>query len=275
MKRFERHIQVGAGDASTIDLLTADTGLSRQAIKAAMGKGAVWLARCGHIRRLRRLDSRPHPGDEIHLYYDEAVLGQEPVEPTLIADEGSFSIWFKPFGVLSQGSKWGDHCTLGRWAERHLEPQRPAFAVHRLDRATTGLMIIAHGKRTASAFAERFRKRLIDKRYTAIVHGKAPLEATIDNRIDGRSAISHILRTGYDTRRRRSLVEIRIETGRKHQIRRHLSGLGCPVVGDRLYGRVGDSEDLQLCATSLHFRSPADDAERHYSVPDILRPTLD
>ena len=95
-------------------------------------------------------DAELQQQDRLHLYHDPRVLSIEPAEARMIADEGAFSIWYKPFGMLSQGSKWADHCTISRWVETHLRPQRPAFVVHRLDRAATGLMIIAHAKGVAA-----------------------------------------------------------------------------------------------------------------------------
>ena len=87
---------------------------------------------------------------QIELYYDRRVLDAEPEAPRLIADESDYSVWFKPFGVLSQGSRWGDHCAMTRCAEKALSPERPALVVHRLDRAATGLMLLAHRKRAAA-----------------------------------------------------------------------------------------------------------------------------
>ena len=85
MKRFERHVRVDTEDASTVDLLTADTGLSRQAIKAAMGKGAVWLTRRRHTRRLRRL------AEALDVFQDRAVhlvtQSANDLNLTLVVDE--------------------------------------------------------------------------------------------------------------------------------------------------------------------------------------------
>ena len=118
---------------SAVDLLAGATGFSRQRIKQIMQKGAVWvtLASGGenNAQRLRRAKKVLHPGDTLHLYYDEKILSEEPPTPELIADEGTYSVWYKPYGLRSQGSKWSDHCTIARWAETHLEPQRPAFVV--------------------------------------------------------------------------------------------------------------------------------------------------
>jgi tRNA pseudouridine32 synthase/23S rRNA pseudouridine746 synthase len=242
-----------------------------------MTKGAVWHSRGRRTRRLRRHTAPLHPGDWLHLYFDPAVLTQTAPKPTLIADEGEYSVWHKPYGLRSQGSKWGDHTTLARWAELHLEPERPAFIIHRLDRAASGLMMLAHGKGTARRLAALFQNREIEKHYHAIVHGRLPGDGpplTVDRPIDGKRALSHIRSLGVSADRKLSLLEIRIETGRKHQIRRHLAGLGLPILGDRLYGRDGDSEDLALAAVSLRFSCPITGAARRYELPPPLRPSL-
>ncbi len=270
-------VTIEADRAGAVQRLAEASELSRGRIKDAMAKGAVWLTRGRNTRRLRRATIELRRGDVVHLHYDPAVLATEPTPPTLVADEGAYSVWHKPFGMLSQGSRWGDHCTINRWCERHLEPERPAFAVHRLDRAATGLMIVAHGKGTADDLSRLFREREIEKRYRVIVHGAFPLGAApriIDAPIEGRAARSHAVGIAHDPALDRSLLEVRIETGRKHQIRRHLAGIGHPVLGDRVHGREGDDEDLQLTACVLAFRCPVSGTARRYELPASLVPSL-
>lgn len=273
---FERHMAIEASVPAP-EHLAAATGLSGQRVKQAMQKGAVWLTRDGRTYRLRRAKKPLQPGDTLHIYYSERVLATVPPQPLLIADEGAYSVWHKPYGMRSQGSKWGDHCTIHRWVEKNLRPQRPAFVVHRLDRAATGLMLVAHQKGTAARLAELFQNRTIEKRYRAIVYScfrPTPQPLTIDTEIDGRQARSHVTRLAYDPEYDRSLLEVVIETGRKHQIRRHLAGIGFPVVGDRLYGQGEQSEDLQLTASTLAFRCPVGDVEKEYRLSEALLPAL-
>ena len=276
--KFESHVQVDNSEQRPVDLLCEASHLSRQKVKQLMFKGAAWLSRGRQTDRIRRSNKRLKQGDVLHLYHDPLVLEMQPAPAQMIADEGAYSVWNKPYGMLSQGSKWGDHCTINRWVETHLLPQRPAFVVHRLDRAANGLILIAHGKGAAAALSELFQKRRIDKRYEVIVHGcfsDHPLPLMLDNPVDGREAVSHVLRATYDTVNQRSTLAIRIETGRKHQIRKHLSDFGFPVVGDRLYGLqtpeiVGESgENLQLSCNHLAFRCPLSGAEKIFELPAI------
>src|SRR5262249_30094674 len=121
--------------------------------------------------------------------------------------------------------------------------------VHRLDANTTGLMVIAKSEHAYSVLKQAFRDRTVDKLYHALVQGHPdPLRGTIDAPIarhpsgdgrfavvaDGRPSVTH-----YDTLeafRGASLTEVRLETGRTHQIRVHLAAVRHPCVGDRLYG---------------------------------------
>jgi tRNA pseudouridine32 synthase/23S rRNA pseudouridine746 synthase len=273
--RFEVHIDIVNSESTAVDLLAGKTDLSRQHIKQAMTKGAVWFTRGKNTNRVRRAKKTFLPGDTLHLYYDEQVLAEDPPAPELIADEGAYSVWFKPYGLRSQGSKWGDHCTISRWVEQHLEPQRPAFVVHRLDRAATGLIIIAHERKSAAALSKLFQTREVEKHYRVITHGCFPAESiTLNGGIDGKPATSHVQRLAYDAATDRSLLDVCIDTGRKHQIRRHLGEAGYPVVGDRLYGRKTDKQDLQLCAVSLAFTCPVTKLPVQFLLPEAKIPAL-
>jgi tRNA pseudouridine32 synthase/23S rRNA pseudouridine746 synthase len=273
-QRFEKHIEVSQKGLNAVDLLADETGFSKQKIKQIMQKGAVWLSKGKKTQRLRRAKKSLNVGETIHLYYDQDVLEKEPIEPELLADEGRYSVWNKPYGMLSQGSKWGDHCTITRWAEQHLKPQRVSFVVHRLDRAANGLIIIAHEKNSAAALSNLFQQRQIEKRYQILVQGHFDESATkeapvkVDSDIDGRHAVSYFSFLSYDSQQERSLLDVSIDTGRKHQIRRHSALLGHPVIGDRLYGNSTDRENLQLQAYYLSFNCPYTQCKKEF---DLLR----
>lgn len=269
-KKIELHIAIDTDQAMAVNVLAARTNLSKQAIKKAMQKGCVWLTRDKYTQRLRRVKKPLKKGDELSLYFDESVLNQEPPRPVLIADEGKFSIWDKPFGLLSQGSKWGDHMSLPRWAELNLKPQRNAFIVHRLDRAATGLIMLAHSKKAAAELSRLFQARDIEKHYQVLVEGEFSEQLTFNDALDGKASITHAVLNAYFPERQESLLDIHIETGRKHQIRRHLSMHGFPVVGDRLYGNgSAETKNLQLRSVKLAFASPFDNQQKVFSITGI------
>jgi 23S rRNA pseudouridine1911/1915/1917 synthase len=163
--------------------------------------------------------------------------------------------------------------------------------VHRLDANTTGLMVVAKSEHAYSVLKQAFRDREVDKRYHALVQGHPdPLRGTIDAPIarhpsgdgrfavvaDGRPAVTH-----YDTLeafRAASLTEIKLETGRTHQIRVHMAAVRHPCVGDRLYGadpvlaaRLGITRQW-LHAVRLGFAHPDDGRWVEFSsgyAPDL------
>ena len=118
----------------------------------------------------------------------------------------------------------------------------------------------------------------MEKRYRALVAGdfsRQPDPIRVDQSIDGTEAISEFSLKDVSADGDRSLVDIRIETGRKHQVRRHLSGLGHPVVGDRLYGTgENDAVNLQLTACLLAFHCPVNDERVEYRLAPEWLPTL-
>lgn len=267
---IETHVVIESPKDSPVDLLQQATGLSRQRIKLAMNRGAVWLTRGRNTQRLRRAKRVLRAGDEVHLYYNAKILAERPAEPTLVADVGDYSVWIKPYGLRSQGSKWGDHCTVMRCAARQLQPERPAFIVHRLDRAANGLILVAHSKSMAAALSELFRERRVDKQYRALVAGDfsgQPDPLRVEQPVDGKEAVSEFSFRQLCDNGRHSLLNVRIETGRKHQIRRHLAALGHPVIGDRLYGEgAEDALDLQLTAYLLAFDCPVNKEPVEYRL---------
>ena len=273
----EFHVDVIDSSIPAAELLKQHSELSKQQIKQAMKKGAVWVSESdtGH-KRLRRADKILNVGQQLHLYYDTGVLGLRVDAAVLISDEGDYSVWYKPYGMLSQGSKWGDHCTINRWIEQNHQPQRPAFIVNRLDRAAQGLMLIAHTKVAATALSGLFAKRTINKQYTALVLGLFPNQIKLDEPIDKKNAISHACLVTYDPKAKKSLVSVEIETGRKHQIRKHLSGAGFPIIGDRLYGPEVNDTTINLClvSTYLAFNCPITGLDKSYRLNDDYLPQI-
>lgn len=182
----------------------------------------------------------------------------------------------KPSGLLSVPGKAAAHQDSLHRRLARVWPQ--IRVVHRLDMATSGLIVFAQQKAAQSAISKQFQARTVEKRYLARVQNQLPAaQGSVDQplRCDwprrpkqmvchelGKSALTHYQLLKYDSSTNSSLVELAPVTGRSHQLRVHMDALGCPILGDRLYGN-NDSQRakprLQLHARQLAFRHPSTD----------------
>ncbi len=146
--------------------------------------------------------------------------------------------------------------------------------VHRLDRDTSGLLVVAKNIEAEGSLKKQFKERQVAKHYIALVHGKLesdhgrisiPLGRAPKDRLkvvpkaSGKPSETLYRVLSYYPTKDLSLLEIELKTGRTHQIRVHMSAIGHPVVGDKVYGRKSDTLGRQfLHAAKLELRSPAD-----------------
>ena len=230
------------------------------------------LVRAGQIVR-----AQPEP---VETLLDHLIPDDTPV--TIHYEDAHLLVAEKPAGMAthpSAGHARGTlvHALLGRSIAGGDDPVRPGI-VHRLDRDTSGLIIVARTPSAHRKLQAQLREREIERRYLALVHGATPPAMTIDRPIgrdrrvrtrmsttamDGRHAVTHVRRLevigGF------ALVDVRLETGRTHQIRVHLEDVGFPVAGDPVYGgRRGDPLGVGrqfLHAWRLAFPHPEDGSE--------------
>ncbi len=260
---------VQTADTNPLDFLADASGLPKKRLKDAMNKGAVWLMRGTHERRLRRVSTPLRVGDRIELYYDADLLDLKPPQLSALEDRMGYTLWYKTAGVMSQGTRYGDHMALPRMAELAYGYKREIFTVHRLDRETRGLILLAHNRKMAAILSKMFQDGAVEKGYQAVVLGEAPPQGTIDLPLDGKAAITHFTRLEYDAARGTSVLEISIEHGRTHQIRRHLAHIGHPVMGDPRYGEGNKNrEGLLLVAHKLNFICPMRRQPTNFELPN-------
>ncbi|WFB10040.1 RluA family pseudouridine synthase [Streptomyces sp. LX-29] len=227
----------------------------------------------------------------------------EPVEGMeIVHDDDDIVVIVKPVGVAAHPSPgWSGPTVIGGLAAAGYRISTSGAAerqgiVHRLDVGTSGLMVVAKSERAYSLLKQQFRERTVDKRYHALVQGHPdPLSGTIDAPIgrhpthdykwavtaEGKPSVTH-----YDlieAFRAASLLDIKLETGRTHQIRVHMSAHRHPCVGDLTYGadptlakRLRVSRQW-LHAVRLGFEHPDDRGwvEFESAYPDDLQGALD
>ena len=240
------------------EVLQKSTSMNLDVLADAASKGAVWLQKGGKgkILRARSLDLQVSPEDKLVMYYDPRILiFPELSDAKCLVETLHYGIWLKPAGVLPQGTQVSDHTSLLRYVEKF--KQKEAYLIHRIDRETEGLMIIGYTVEGAAKLSDLFQKNKVYKTYQAIVKGEIEKghKQTVNEPLDGKVAITHFeaIANGNGC----SLLLVKIETGRLHQIRRHLEFIGSPIMGDPKYGRGNKNKDgLKLLAKSLSFMDP-------------------
>lgn len=216
---------------------------------------------------LEGIDCEPPPAYGNHGVLDDA--------PRTVFEDDDLWIVDKPSGLLSvpgRGNAMRD-CVQQRLQTRAAleDPSWPRL-VHRLDQATSGLLIAAKHKPAYVAIQQQFSRRTIQKRYEALLHGRVegqgiidlPIRPDIDDRprqmhdpVHGKPAVTRWKALGIEGEQTR--VAFWPQTGRSHQLRMHAAhsqGLGAPIVGDPLYGFPDDAPRLMLHAATLRLVHP-------------------
>lgn len=227
-------------------------GVSRTRIQRWIALGAVTVDGVAMLpaRRLRGLEAvevRPLPSEA------ERAFEPDPMPLSIVHEDTDLMVIDKPAGLVVHPApgNWRGTLMNGLLHARPDSAKLPrAGIVHRLDKDTSGLMMIARSERAYERLTAALAARAISRRYVAVVEGIAPARTSVDAPIGrdprdrlrmavvaagrGKPALTHVecLSTGADV----SVVECRLETGRTHQIRVHLAHVGHPLVGDRLYG---------------------------------------
>ncbi len=213
------------------------------------------------------------------------VKKQNPRIKILFEDEHIIVV-NKQAGLLSVATNKMEPDTLHSRVVNYLKSQNEkswAFIVHRLDRETSGVMIFAKHKRHKEYLQEQFAKREVHRIYHALVEGKPQIDrgtihewlledkflrvkAVKKNHPQAKEAITHY--SVEDNDEFASLIQLTIETGRRHQIRVGLANLGCPVVGDSDHGAEGNPIGrIALHASSLEFLHPETDDPVRFEAP--------
>ena len=142
-----------------LDLMAEKTPFSKSHLKRLFAAGAVWINEGKTDRRVRKVKGTLRPGQKIKVYFDPNIKEVDMNTLECIHDTHNWGVWYKPAGLLCQGTKYGDEFTLLRHVEKRIN--RMPYLVHRLDRETSGLIIMAYDRKSARFFSEQVREREI------------------------------------------------------------------------------------------------------------------
>ena len=264
--------------------------VSRMKIQEMITEGSVRVN--GNV--INKTAFRLNDGDQVEavlILPQESELIKQPVELDVVYEDENVIVINKPAGmVVHPGAGNADNTLVNalvyHWPEIAAvgEAKRPGI-VHRLDKETSGVLIVARNPKAYEWLVKQFKNRKAQKTYLALVDGIPPTPTgRIETRIGrnekhrqrmsvtygdaGRKAV-----TEYFTKQEYSehtLMEVNPLSGRTHQIRVHLAFLGCPVTGDTIYGRRRKTLEIDrffLHASSLLIRLPGENQESEFTAP--------
>ncbi len=234
------------------------------------------------------------PGSKVEVYFppaEDSSLVPEKIPLDIVYEDQNVLVVNKPAGLVVHPGPGHNQGTLVNAVLGYLPEiegvggvKRPGL-VHRLDQDTSGVILLAKNDRTQHFLQDQFQARTVDKTYLALVDGQPP---TQQGRVEvaigrdrknrqklaavpakaGKNAISEYFTLRQFTSH--TLLEVRILTGRTHQIRIHLAYLNCPVVGDTTYGRQRPSLAVErqfLHAARISIRLPGERVKKTFEAP--------
>ena len=276
----EENFEVGPGEGGErLDRLAARRlDLSRSAVRRLLDDGLLLVA-----GRRENASYKVRGGELVEASVPDEGLSPEEIPVPVVFEDEHVIVVDKPAGLVvhpGAGNPSGTlvNAMLDRGISGGEDPTRPGV-VHRLDRDTSGLMVLARGEPAYSRLVGMMSRREVGRVYRAVVVGTGlPETGTIDSPVGrdpdnptlmaagvGREAVTHfekLVEVGGHT-----MLRVRLETGRTHQIRVHLSAIVHPVYADPLYGTPVPGRRLWLHAEKLSFRHPVTAERREFEAP--------
>ena len=272
--------EVGPGEAGErLDRLAAGKlDLSRSAVRRMLDEGSLLVA-----GRRESASYKVREGEVVEADVPDGGLTQEEIPIPVVFEDEHLVVVDKPAGLVvhpGAGNPSGTlvNALLARGISGGEDPSRPGV-VHRLDRDTSGLMVVAKGEPAYSRLVGMMSRREVGRVYRAIVVGTGlPETGTVDSPVGrdpdnptlmaagvGKEAVTHFEKLAEASGH--TMLRVRLETGRTHQIRVHLSAIGQPVYADPLYGTPESKRRLWLHAEKLLFRHPTTGEQREFEAP--------
>lgn len=263
-------------------------GLSRRILKAVIHDGGKIMVN----KKVQSVRFRLTAGEEVQLTFPPEEVGAslhpEPMQLDIIYEDDAVLVINKPAGIVTIPSMNDTSGTIANGVLAHYQKHSLPFTVHvvtRLDRDTSGILLIAKHRYSHSLLAKSQKAGKVKRGYRAIVEGGLPIDGTINAPI-GRKEGSIIERTVTETGKPAvthyqviqqseafSFVDVRLETGRTHQIRVHFSHIGHPLAGDQLYGgtnRLISRQALHCCHIAFVHPFTKEIMEFHTNIPEDM-----
>lgn len=245
---------------------------SRSSIKKMMEQGRFYV----NNESVTKYNTPLQVGDKVSM--KKAVIKTEMSHPalSLVYEDDDIIVVNKKSGLLTVATEKGEEETVYRILRsyiKEMDPSHKIFIVHRIDKETSGLLLFAKSEEVKLKLQANWDKGVQERQYVAVVEGNmTKKKGTIKLRLleqknllvkvvdepNGLESVTHY--TVLQSNNMYSMLSLQLETGRKHQIRAHLSAIGHPVVGDRKYGaKPSPIKRMALHAQSLVFQHPTQD----------------
>ena len=232
-----------------------------------------------------QFDTPLEDGDKVSVNFTKSFRVFSSPRIKLVYEDNDILVINKGYGVLSMGTdniKEGTAYSIMREYVKYSDPRAKVFIVHRLDRDTSGLMMLAKTMEAKDTMQHNWNNMVLNRKYVAVVEGVLPDDEGVVKSYLAETAQFEVYSTQdptkgqlaitrYKVLKRSSgytLVELELDTGRKNQIRVHMKDLGHPIVGDRKYGASSSPiRRLALHARTLRFVHPITRKEMNFELP--------
>jgi len=274
MKKQDREVvmKVVSGEELMKFLLAEMKGKNRNNIKSLLSNKQVIVN--GKVES--QFNFMLKPGDEIKISNERLKQTEQMTARgfSIVYEDEHLIVIDKHAGILSIATKGEKNYTAYSFLSRHVKYQNPSnkiFVVHRLDRETSGLMVFARSAKVQKLLQENWNENILERTYIAITQGVVPEdEGTIQSYLHESKALmvystedpdgGKLAITNFKVLKRSdqfTLLEVRLDTGRKNQIRVHMSDYGYPLINDKKYGATANPIGrLGLHARVLSFIHP-------------------
>ncbi len=254
---------------------------SRKLIKAVLRDGQVMV----NGKSITQFDHPVKAGSKLEVCWEKKEERKHPRELKIVFEDEHLIVINKPSGLLTVATEKEKRKTAYSMLSNYVKSEHPdnkIFIIHRLDRETSGLLLFARNEKVKQAIQSTWDTTISQRAYVGVVEGSLKKEADVISSWLTESKAFRVYSsqkkdqglysvTNYKTLQKNqhfSLVQLLLETGRKHQIRVHMQDINHPIVGDKKYGsKASPIRRMALHAMTLAFTHPITGEKCHFETP--------